>query len=261
MNRQLYDIIRQEIACRDAGGGSKLPASRMLAKEVGVSRNTVLYAYEQLLAGAMSRPRREVAPSCRIVFPTTVHCTTVRRKVAPRQCPQCSKIQTDSPLSRRGQHLVSTPVHPIANGVPSSPACPMSRCSRTRSGRGCSTRSGARRAGAADVCAQRWLPAAQARAGRTPAAGALGTLRARPDHPHHGYHQAIDLIGRLLADPGDKAWMEDPGYWGARCATNAGIETLPVPVVRKASRPMPPCCRTRRASSSSRPRTSTRSAW
>jgi GntR family transcriptional regulator/MocR family aminotransferase len=31
-----------------------------------------------------------------------------------------------------------------------------------------------------------------------------------------GVHQAVDLLSRLLADPGDIAWVEDPGYWGTR---------------------------------------------
>ncbi|WP_046241270.1 aminotransferase class I/II-fold pyridoxal phosphate-dependent enzyme, partial [Delftia tsuruhatensis] len=29
-----------------------------------------------------------------------------------------------------------------------------------------------------------------------------------------GVHQAIDLVVRSLADPGDCVWMEEPGYWG-----------------------------------------------
>ena len=46
-----------------------------------------------------------------------------------------------------------------------------------------------------------------------------------------GIHQAIDLVARLLGDPGDRAWVEDPGYWGTRSVlASNGIEITPVPV-------------------------------
>jgi histidinol-phosphate/aromatic aminotransferase/cobyric acid decarboxylase-like protein len=33
-----------------------------------------------------------------------------------------------------------------------------------------------------------------------------------------GAQMAFDLIARVLLDPGDTAWMEEPGYLGARAA-------------------------------------------
>jgi GntR family transcriptional regulator / MocR family aminotransferase len=46
-----------------------------------------------------------------------------------------------------------------------------------------------------------------------------------------GAQQALDLIGRLLLDPGDRVWMEDPGYPGAWFALRAaGARLVPVPV-------------------------------
>ena len=43
----------------------------------------------------------------------------------------------------------------------------------------------------------------------------------------NGSHQAIDLCARLLADHGDRAWLEDPGYWGARnlAVIKAGVKS------------------------------------
>ncbi|POD90930.1 hypothetical protein BVY06_22480 [Pectobacterium odoriferum] len=37
-----------------------------------------------------------------------------------------------------------------------------------------------------------------------------------------GARQALELCVNLLTDPGDTVWMEDPGYYGARAAFNAG---------------------------------------
>ena len=31
-----------------------------------------------------------------------------------------------------------------------------------------------------------------------------------------GIHQAIDLVTRMLCNPGDDTWIEEPGYWGIR---------------------------------------------
>jgi GntR family transcriptional regulator/MocR family aminotransferase len=46
-----------------------------------------------------------------------------------------------------------------------------------------------------------------------------------------GSQQALDLIARLLLDPGDQVWLEDPGYVGARGVwIAAGARLVPVPV-------------------------------
>ncbi|MGQ3000657.1 MAG: GntR family transcriptional regulator, partial [Variovorax sp.] len=50
LNRQLYDCLRGAILDGSLPPSSALPASRDLARETGMSRNTVLHAYEQLRA-------------------------------------------------------------------------------------------------------------------------------------------------------------------------------------------------------------------
>jgi GntR family transcriptional regulator/MocR family aminotransferase len=46
-----------------------------------------------------------------------------------------------------------------------------------------------------------------------------------------GSQQALDLAVRVLADAGQRAWLEDPGYLGARAALRGnGVEVVPVPV-------------------------------
>jgi GntR family transcriptional regulator/MocR family aminotransferase len=46
-----------------------------------------------------------------------------------------------------------------------------------------------------------------------------------------GSQQALDLVGRVLLDPDDAVWSEDPGYVGARGAlAGAGARIVSVPV-------------------------------
>lgn len=43
--------------------------------------------------------------------------------------------------------------------------------------------------------------------------------------------QPVELAGKVLADPGDKAWVETPGYQPVlHCLRAAGLEVVPVPV-------------------------------
>jgi len=64
----------------------------------------------------------------------------------------------------------------------------------------------------------------------------LGTSRGVQCSPSQivvmtGTQQSLDLVARLLIQPGDAAWMEDPGYSGAtRALRNAGARIIPVPV-------------------------------
>src|ERR1044072_175168 len=50
MYRQLYDGVRKAILNGQLRPGIRLPSTRELASELGVSRNTVMNAFEQLLA-------------------------------------------------------------------------------------------------------------------------------------------------------------------------------------------------------------------
>jgi GntR family transcriptional regulator/MocR family aminotransferase len=47
---QLYQQLRQAIISRLLPSGTRLPATRLLAEELGCSRNTILGAFEQLVA-------------------------------------------------------------------------------------------------------------------------------------------------------------------------------------------------------------------
>ncbi len=46
-----------------------------------------------------------------------------------------------------------------------------------------------------------------------------------------GTQQSLDIVARMLLDPGDTVWMEDPGYPGALLVLRAaGAQVVPIPV-------------------------------
>ena len=59
LHRQIYEALKSGIRDGKYRPGSRLPSTRALCADLGVSRNTVLAAYEQLLAEgyAISRQR------------------------------------------------------------------------------------------------------------------------------------------------------------------------------------------------------------
>ena len=58
LHRQTYRGLRRAILEGELEPGAKLPSTRALAAEAGISRNTVLQAYEQLVAEGYAVGRR-----------------------------------------------------------------------------------------------------------------------------------------------------------------------------------------------------------
>jgi GntR family transcriptional regulator / MocR family aminotransferase len=56
--RQVYNQVRQAILEQKLSAGTRLPSTRALACMLGVSRNTVLNAYEALVADALLAARK-----------------------------------------------------------------------------------------------------------------------------------------------------------------------------------------------------------
>jgi GntR family transcriptional regulator/MocR family aminotransferase len=56
--RQVYNQLRQAILEQKLSAGTRLPSTRALACTLGVSRNTVLNAYEALVADALLAARK-----------------------------------------------------------------------------------------------------------------------------------------------------------------------------------------------------------
>jgi GntR family transcriptional regulator/MocR family aminotransferase len=227
-NQQLYRLLRKAILTRVLPPEARLPSSRELSSELVVCRNTVLYAYQQLLAEGFVEGR---SGSGTFVIDTTPIMPS-REEGVRRKAHAEPAVPAAPALSRRGQALVE---HAGASnkqwgafvpGVPDVTQFPHALWSRLQAK--------AWRKPAPDA-----LTYAQG-GGHMPLREALAeylkiarSVECQPEQVvvTAGIHQSIDLCLRLLSDPGDLAWVEDPGYWGTRNLLRAsGLQIRPIGV-------------------------------
>jgi GntR family transcriptional regulator/MocR family aminotransferase len=208
LNRQLYDCLRGAILDGSLPPSSALPASRDLARETGMSRNTVLHAYEQLRAEGYVHSR---VGSGTFVAETTPESQLATGRGAAAAPARAAPVR----LARRAQALVDDASAAARQWGAFMPGVPdVTQFPHRAFGR---------------IVARLWRdPAPElltySHGGGHPAlreavAEHLRVARAvRCDADQvlitEGVHQAIDLSLRMLADPSDTVWVEEPGYWG-----------------------------------------------
>jgi GntR family transcriptional regulator/MocR family aminotransferase len=221
LSAQLSRALRSLAVSGGIAAGARLPSSRILARRLGVSRNTVAAAYDQLAAEGYVEAVQGGG-----TFITAACAEVTHGSAAP--------ARTAMPgLSRRGRLLDSLSPSPAATaplvftpGVPALDAFPLEEWRKllSRSGR----RLGREALWLADP--RGWPPL------RAAIAAHLGPARGVVCQPDQvivlaSARQAVDLAARLLADPGDQVWVEEPGYGETRVALiAAGTAPAPVPV-------------------------------
>jgi len=223
MQRDLYEFIKSAILGGTLASGTQLPPSRTLSKELSVSRNTVVHAYDQLLAegyiSATTGRGTFVAPVAQ--YQSRNH-DTARGPEAPVR----------GELSERGSRLMighgasAIQWGAFVSGVPDVSLFPHTIWQRllARHWRNPTPQALTYSAGNGHPALRRAL-AEHLRVARS--------VRCDPEQivMTAGIHQAIDVITRLLGDVGDHAWIEDPGYWGTRnVLVSNGLNIVPVPV-------------------------------
>ncbi|MHA1599560.1 MAG: MocR-like pyridoxine biosynthesis transcription factor PdxR [Alphaproteobacteria bacterium] len=229
--RRIYDRIRDLILGGRLAPGTRLPASRALATELGCSRTSVLAAFAQLHSEGYIEGRKGSGTFVSGVLPEQLLSMRTARTLAAGHkwhAPDLPRRQ----LSRRGEEL-ATYVHgprsqarAFISGVPELRSFPFDVWARLLGRTWRRPKGGLPRHG--DAAGQQPL--------REAIAEYLRVVRAvRCDWQQvlitTGAQQAVDLAARLLLDPGDAAWIEEPGYPGLRGPLiAAGIRLVPVPV-------------------------------
>ena len=221
------------IALRDlilSGGflpGERLPASRTLARDLGLSRTTIIEVFDRLVAEGLVQSHTGAGTFVSEVLATQRPLPPQPERPARLQAaPRLSTVMAQA-LQRFGERL-RLPHAPRAftTALPAFDAFPMAQWARLsakylRGGRdevmGYGDPDGApalRRALAAHLRANRGIAC-------------------DPEQLFivGGAQQAFHLIGSTLLNPGDKVWFENPGAIGARNSLIAcGAELVPIPV-------------------------------
>ncbi len=228
---RVYRRVRGAILDGSLAPGARLPSTRTLSAELGVSRNTVELAFAQLDtegflvrrvgAGSFVADVRPARPEPRPARPAPAPAVTSAARVP---APELSERGRTLAGAAEGAESVVTQA--FAPCLPELDVFPHAAWHRLLARR--SRRSG--RALLAEVDPAGYRPLREA------VAAHLGTSRGvRCDWRQvvvlGSTQQALDLAARLVLDPGDAAWIEEPGYLGARAALrNAGARLVPVPV-------------------------------
>ncbi|PIJ43495.1 PLP-dependent aminotransferase family protein [Tatumella sp. OPLPL6] len=211
LHQRVLQVLQQAITEGIFPPETRLPASRDLAKELNVSRNTVLNAYESLLAEGYVTARTGSGTWVAKMLPEFSP-----EPVQPYSLENQRALPAHS-LSTRGSELLG-----YANASP--------------------YQWGAFVPGAPDVTAfpHQLLRKIENRLQKAPQIDQLiysngggcphlrqalseylrVTRAVKADAEQiiitEGIHQTVDLISRVLADVNDPVWVEDPGYWGTR---------------------------------------------
>lgn len=229
MYRQLYDWFRSAIVDGRLRHGQRVPSSRSLAVELGISRIPVLSAYEQLRAEgylksfvgsgtsvADSMPDESLNPRARR---TRTGTADVAR--GPRR------------MSRRGRLLAQTPKQfwlespgAFRSSLPALDHFPITTWSKLV----------ARHARRPPVGIMAYGDPMGYVPFREAIAEYLGAARAVRCEASQilvttGSQQGLQIAAQVLLDPKDRVWLEEPGYPGARQAfQTAGADVVDVPV-------------------------------
>ena len=220
LHRQLYRQLRGLIEKRALASGVALPSTRFLSKDLGIGRNSVIAAYDQLALEGYLEMRKGAPP------------LVVNLPVRGNAAKQPSAIARSS-LSERGKLLKSQryhhgePGHLVFHpGMPDPDNFPFNTWSKLLARRAKLARNDL--FGAYHVPGYPPLRQSIARY-LTVSRGVNCT--ADQIVVTNGAQSAFDLLARMLLDPGDTVWMEEPGYYGAAAAfLAAGAKLAPLSV-------------------------------
>jgi len=222
--RQLYLRMKEAILSGAVQPTVRLPATRELGRLLGVSRQTVLAAYEQLMAEGYLEGAVGKGTFVSASLPAAA------RRSAPRDvAPPLVR-----PLSARGEAMASAmarvrhhdgPLRTFRMSMPGLDLFPFEvwRKLEARHWRRREVPLGY--GGAAGHPPLRELLCAYLKASRG--------VRCMPEQIviTNGSQQALYLLAQLLLAPGEGVWLESPGYQGALAPfAVAGAKICPVPV-------------------------------
>lgn len=227
LHRQLYESMRSAILSRQLRAGTRLPSTRSLADDLGISRNTVLAAFDQLTAEGYLDGKTGSGTYVAATIPDDL--LSVRNRIAARAAaapPQRIAKRTAALPAKinttRGKRRAFEP------GLPALDLFPVKLWGRLVARQWTKNSALLDTLGYGEVAGHPRLREAiahyvgAARGVQCDAAQVIIT---------YGIQHAIDIAARVLIDPGDAVWFEEPGYTAARgTLIGAGARLVFVPV-------------------------------
>ncbi|WP_328615683.1 PLP-dependent aminotransferase family protein [Amycolatopsis sp. NBC_00355] len=216
---RIYRQLRDAILDGRLREGERLPPTRELARRLAVSRNTVAVAYDRLTADGFLAGR---------VGAGTYVCAELPTLAKSRKAPSGA-----GPQPKAVWRSLPPPVAPVARapeydfrvGIPDAALFPLETWRRLLASE---LRDAVGFAHYVDPGGYEGLRAAIARH-----AGVARSVRADADDVlvTQGAQQALDLLCRVLLEPGDRVAIEEPGYRLAKqLFASHGAEVVGVPV-------------------------------
>jgi GntR family transcriptional regulator / MocR family aminotransferase len=231
LHRQIYNAYRAAIVERALRPKQQVPSTRTLASELGVSRIPVLNAYAQLLAEGYFEARVGAGTVVSSMLPDEVRSpqhaqasTSSRRCAAPVPPNSISLPSMGNILPWLGPRLGA-----FSPGQPAFDQFPFKVWSRLVARHSRNLRPPSMHYGS--PMGSNGL--------REAVAGYLRTARGVRCEAEQimivsGSQQALEITARVLLEPGNSVWMEEPGYRFARALFNLqGCQIVPVPVDRE----------------------------
>ncbi|MFB9947488.1 PLP-dependent aminotransferase family protein [Rhizobium puerariae] len=223
LHARIQRAIRQLILDGALDRGKPLPASRALARSLGVSRDTVETAYAQLHAeGFIDRRIGSGSFVAQMTEFSPMRHPTPRNMAQRRQASDLSN-RGSAVFGSGGVRELLSP-RPFAHGIPETRSFPLHLWERLE--RQILKETGTSVLLHGDPQGTEPLRRAIAdyvnleRGARATADRVLVLTSSQ---------QALTLCATMLLDPGDRIFIEDPAYYGARKAFNAaGLECVPV---------------------------------
>jgi GntR family transcriptional regulator/MocR family aminotransferase len=231
MYRQLYEWFRRSIIEGRLRPGQRVPSTRGLATELGISRIPVLGAFEQLLAeGYLEAFVGAGTCVARSIPDEGLRAAAAGTRARGQEPGERRALRR---VSRRGARVTQASPHPWTSilgpfraTLPALDAFPAEVWGKIVARH-------ARRPPPSMMAygdAKGYLPLREA------IAEYLGVARAVQCDASQvlvttGSQLALQLAAQVLLDPGDRVWVEEPGYPGARLAfAAAGARLVPVSV-------------------------------
>lgn len=222
LREQLVRFFRKGVADGTLQPGIRLPASRVLALELKLSRITVSGAYEQLIAEGFLEARQGAGTyvAARIGDKAYLPSTTSARRQQTIASARARRLIGPDSMS------MAHAAWPLTPGLPALDAFPYALWGRLE-GRFW------RRRPPPDLSygdPQGFLPLREA------LAEYLGAARGVVCRPHHiviapGAQAAISIATLALTDIGDRVWVENPGYDAAyRSLVLSGVTAVGIKV-------------------------------